>query len=115
MIVLGIVLLVLFVIVCLLIIGLVLLQNEEGDSLGGLFAGGSNSAFGSKSGNILTKTTYVMVAIFFVGTFALALLNKRPSGESLEKAAREQQAETSTEWWSDNQKTPDTESDSDGE
>ena len=49
---LSIVLLVFFVIVCAIIIFLVLLQNEEGDSLGGLFAGGSNSAFGSQSGNV---------------------------------------------------------------
>ncbi|HNQ97545.1 MAG TPA: preprotein translocase subunit SecG [Treponemataceae bacterium] len=40
----GIVLLVVFVIICFLIIALVLMQNEEGDGLGGLFAGGSNSA-----------------------------------------------------------------------
>ena len=45
----SIALLVFFIIVALLIVGLVLLQNEEGDSLGGLFSGGSNSAFGSRS------------------------------------------------------------------
>ena len=63
---LGIALLVLFVIICAIIIFLVLLQNEEGDSLGGLFSGGSNSAFGSKSSNVLTRATYVVVALFFV-------------------------------------------------
>lgn len=61
---LGIALLVLFVIICAIIIFLVLLQNEEGDSLGGLFSGGSNSAFGSKSSNVLTRATYVVVALF---------------------------------------------------
>ena len=47
--VLSIVLLVFFIIAALLLILLVLIQNEEGDSLGGIFAGGSASAFGSRS------------------------------------------------------------------
>ncbi|CEM60799.1 preprotein translocase subunit SecG [Treponema phagedenis] len=98
----SIVLLVFFVIICFLLVGLVLLQNEEGDSLGGLFAGGSNSAFGSRSGNILTKTTYVLLALFFVTTFFLAWLNKSPAIDDLQKAAQQQQTETATEWWKDN-------------
>ncbi len=105
--ILGTVLLVFFVIACILIIALVLLQNEEGDSLGGLFAGSSTSAFGSKSGNILTKTTYIMVTLFFVGVFSLALLNKSPSDDGLQKAAQKQQEETSTEWWNGDEKPAD--------
>ena len=50
-------LLVVFVLVCILIIALVLLQTEDGGGLGGLFAGGSNSAFGSRSASVLTKAT----------------------------------------------------------
>lgn len=96
---LSIVLLVLFVIICAIIIFLVLLQNEEGDSLGGLFAGGSNSAFGAKSGNVLTKATYTFVALFFITAFLLAFMNKRPSDRSLSEEAVQKQAETSTEWW----------------
>ena len=42
--ILGIVLLVVFIIVAILLILLVLAQNEEGDSLGGIFAGGSGTA-----------------------------------------------------------------------
>ncbi|MGP1438838.1 MAG: preprotein translocase subunit SecG [Treponema sp.] len=79
---LNVILLVLFVIACLLIVFLVLLQNEEGDSIGGLFAGGSNSAFGSNSGNVLTKATYILVTIFFVSSFLLAVLNKTSYGSS---------------------------------
>lgn len=84
---LGIALLVLFVIICAIIIFLVLLQNEEGDSLGGLFSGGSNSAFGSKSSNVLTRATYVVVALFFVTTFLLALITKTPSDSGLSEEA----------------------------
>ena len=95
----SIALLVFFIIVALLIVGLVLLQNEEGDSLGGLFSGGSNSAFGSRSGNVLTKATYTLITLFFVVTFFLAWLNKSPGDSGLQKDAQLQQAETATEWW----------------
>ena len=95
----GIVLLVVFVIVCLLIVTLVLIQNEDGDGLGGLFAGGSNSAFGSRSSSVLTKATYVVVGLFFVTALFLALISKTPSDKGLEEAARLEQADTPTEWW----------------
>ena len=98
----SIALLVFFIIVALLIVGLVLLQNEEGDSLGGLFSGGSNSAFGSRSGNVLTRATYTLITLFFVVTFFLAWLNKSPGDSGLQKDAQMQQAETATEWWKDN-------------
>lgn len=95
----SIALLVFFIIVAFLIVGLVLLQNEEGDSLGGLFSGGSNSAFGSRSGNILTRATYTLITLFFVVTFFLAWLNKTPGDSGLQQDAQLQQAETATEWW----------------
>ena len=88
-----------------LIVGLVLLQNEEGDSLGGLFSGGSNSAFGSRSGNVLTKATYTLITLFFVVTFFLAWLNKSPGDSGLQKDAQLQQAETATEWWKKGEST----------
>ena len=95
----SIILLVVFIIVSLLIIGLVLLQNEEGDNLGGLFAGGSNSAFGSRSGNILTKTTYAFITLFFILSFSLAWLNKSPGDSGLQQDAQTKQAESAVEWW----------------
>lgn len=113
----GAVLLVLFVIVCVLIVILVLLQNEEGDGLGGLFGGGSNSAFGSRSASVITKATYVVVALFFIMAFFLAFINKSPSDKGLEEAARIEQAESASEWWNDDaanseQVAPDLESSS---
>lgn len=95
----SIALLVFFIVAAVLIVGLVLLQNEEGDSLGGLFSGGSNSAFGSRSGNILTRSTYTLITLFFVLTFSLAWLNKSPGDAGLQRDARIRQAETATEWW----------------
>ncbi len=94
-------LLVVFVLVCILIIALVLLQTEDGGGLGGLFAGGSNSAFGSRSASVLTKATYVMVTLFFVTAFLLAFINKSPSDKGVEAAALLEQGGTAAEWWND--------------
>ena len=65
----GIILLVVFVIVCILLVAIVLLQNEDGNGLGGLLGGPSSTTFGSQSGNVLTKTTYVLVTLFFLTSF----------------------------------------------
>jgi preprotein translocase subunit SecG len=86
--VLTVVLLVFFVINAVLLVLLVLLQNEEGDSLGGIFAGGSNTAFGSRSGNFLTRATTVLVALFLVISLGLALLSRTPAGTGIEEEAR---------------------------
>lgn len=79
--VIGIILLVAFVIICILLICLVLVQNEEGGGLGGLFGGGASTAFGSRSGNVLTRTTYILVTLFFLSSFGLAFLNRTPTVE----------------------------------
>jgi preprotein translocase subunit SecG len=98
--VINVLLLVFFVIVSILLILLVLLQNEDGDSLGGIFAGGSGSAFGSRSGNILTRTTTILGALFLVISLSLALLNRTPSS-TVEQTAREADSANQTEWWSE--------------
>jgi preprotein translocase subunit SecG len=98
---LSIVLLVFFTIAALLMILVIMLQDDQGEGIGGLFGGGSSSAFGSRSGNILTRFTSILGAIFIVGAFALAWLNRTPeSTDILQKARLEkvQQAEESN-WW----------------
>jgi preprotein translocase subunit SecG len=97
--ILGVVLLVFFVIVAVLLILLVLAQNEEGDSLGGIFAGGSGSAFGSRSGNVLTRATTVLGALFLVISLGLALINRSPAGSGVESAGRQLAPESSVDWW----------------
>jgi preprotein translocase subunit SecG len=83
---------------------MVLIQNEDGDSLGGIFAGGSSSAFGSRSGNVLTKTTSILGAIFLITSFGLALVNRTPGDTGVETAAKQLQTTTqngasNNEWW----------------
>ena len=74
----GIILLVAFVIVCVLLVLLVLVQDDGQSGMGGLLGGRGTAAFGSHSASVLTKTTTVLVALFFVITIVLALLNKKP-------------------------------------
>jgi preprotein translocase subunit SecG len=97
--ILGVFLLVVFIIACILLIFMVIIQDSESDSLGGVFAGGSGSAFGSRSTNVVIRFTYVLGALFFVCAFSLALINKSSVG-NVEKAAQSQSKETtSTDWW----------------
>ena len=106
--ILGIVLLVLFIIVAILLVLLVLAQNEEGDSLGGIFAGGSGSAFGSRSGNVLTRATTVLGALFLIISLGLALSNRSPAGTGVEAAGRALAPNSSNNWFmgDDNSQTP---------
>jgi len=98
---LGIVLIVFFVIVAVLLILLVLAQNEEGEGLGGIFAGGSGSAFGSRSGNVLTRATTVLGALFLVISLGLALMNRSPAGSGVEEAGRALTPGAGSEWFMD--------------
>ncbi|MBN1646433.1 MAG: preprotein translocase subunit SecG [Spirochaetales bacterium] len=92
---LGIVLLVLFIINAILLILIVLMQDEQGEGIGGLFGGGSATPFGSRSGNVLTKVTSVLVAIFLILAFFLAFINKSDSDTNSILLENE------TTWWMD--------------
>ncbi len=94
--VIGIILLVAFVIICILLVCIVLVQNDAGGGMGGLLGGGNSMAFGSRSGNVLTKTTYILVTLFFAATFVLAFINKAPAIHSLDAAAQEDAASSSS-------------------
>ncbi|MGO8694230.1 MAG: preprotein translocase subunit SecG [Rectinemataceae bacterium] len=96
--ILGIILLVVFVIVALLLVLMVVIQDSDSDSLGGLFAGGSGSAFGSRSTNVVVRFTYVLGALFFVTAFSLALINKSSLG-NVAAAAQKNSSSAPSEWW----------------
>jgi preprotein translocase subunit SecG len=104
--VLSVLLLVFFVIVAILLVFLVLLQSEEGDSLGGIFAGGSGSAFGSRSGNVLTRTTTVLGALFLVLSLGLALINRTPGVSGVEEAGRNISQDVNNNWWQEGTEAP---------
>jgi preprotein translocase subunit SecG len=98
---LSIVLLVIFAIAALLMILVIMLQDDQGEGIGGLFGGGSSSAFGSRSGNILTRFTSILGAIFIVGAFALAWLNRTSEASDIVERARLEQIQAAEEsnWW----------------
>jgi preprotein translocase subunit SecG len=97
--ILNVILLVFFIIAAILLILLVLIQNEEGDSLGGIFAGGSGSAFGSRSGNVLTRATTVLGVLFLALCLGLALVNRTSGAGGVEAAGRQLDAAGSGDWW----------------
>ncbi len=95
---LGILLLVIFVIVSVLLVFMVIVQNESGDTIGGVFSGSGSSAFGSRASSVVVKITYVLGALFFVVAFGMALVTRSDSGK-LEDAARAQQSTRENTWF----------------
>lgn len=96
----GIALIVLFCISAVLLIIIVMLQDESGEGLGGIFGGGSNSAFGNRGGNVLTKFTSILGAVFIITAFSFAWYNRTIDNGDILKAAKEKVNEQETEnWW----------------
>ncbi|MDR0321246.1 MAG: preprotein translocase subunit SecG [Treponema sp.] len=104
--ILEVVLLVFFVIVAILLVLLVLIQTDDSGGLGGIFAGGSNTAFGSRSGNVLTRATTVLGALFLVISFGLALLSRTPGGTGVEEEARILSTEETGRNWVEEELNP---------
>jgi preprotein translocase subunit SecG len=75
------IILVVHLLVALTIIGLIMLQQGKGADMGASFgSGGSQTVFGSDgSGNVLTRATTWLVALFFASSFGLALLATQQS------------------------------------
>jgi preprotein translocase subunit SecG len=65
----------LFIILALFLILLVLIQKGRGGGLSSAFSGGGgNTAFGSKTGDVLTWTTSVVFGVFMILAVALNLI-----------------------------------------
>jgi preprotein translocase subunit SecG len=97
----GIVLILILIVSAVLLVLVVLVQDEQGEGIGGIFGGGSNTSFGSRSGNVLTRFTAVLAAVFLVCCFGVAWINRTPSPGNVIGKAR-QQALGATEqqsWW----------------
>lgn len=68
----------LFMVVCLFMAGLILIQRGRGGGLASAFGGaGGNTAFGSKTGDVLTWTTAVVFVIFMLMTIGLNKISER--------------------------------------
>lgn len=75
---------VVFIILCVLLILVILLQSDKGSGMG-LLGGSSQSAFGSSTADVITKITGVMVALFLIGSLGVSALQSLRT-KSLEKS-----------------------------
>ena len=75
------ILLVVHLIVAVAIVILVLLQQGKGSEMGAAFGGGSSqSLFGARgSANFLSRTTSILVTVFFISSMTLAYFYTRQS------------------------------------
>jgi len=71
---------VLFLIVCVLLIGVVLLQKGRGGGLSAAFGGAGSSAFGTRVGDVFTWVTIVLTALFLLLAIGTFLVFKPPVG-----------------------------------
>lgn len=64
-----------FFVLCVLFAGLILVQKGRGGGISSAFGGaGGNTAFGSKTGDVLTWATSIVFGIFLVCCVCLSLL-----------------------------------------
>ena len=100
----GIVLCVIFAIICVLLGLLLSIQDDGENGMGGLLGGRGTAAFGSHSASVLTKTTAVFVTLFFLLAVGLAIANKsgkKVADTLVEETVTEETTEEApaTEWW----------------
>ena len=75
----------LHVMVCIVLVGVVLLQRGKGSDIGAALGGGSsNTVFGSRgAGNFLTKMTTVCAIIFMTTSLSLAYLTTQDKDQQI--------------------------------
>jgi preprotein translocase subunit SecG len=84
-----------FVVVCILLVFIILMQRPKSEGLGAAFgASVTENIFGAQTTNVLTKITGWLAGIFFVLTFALAVLYSHKS--TSQSALRRELAKSQT-------------------
>ena len=78
-------LVIIHIIVCVVLIGVVLIQRGKGSEMGAAFGGSSSqTVFGSRGpGNFLSKMTTIAAVIFILTSFALAFVGSDKGSSSV--------------------------------
>ena len=79
----------LYVLTCLVLLLVILLQQGKGGDIASAFGGSSSqTAFGARAGaTLLTRVTTVCAALFMVGALALAIIGQKRTGLGRERRA----------------------------
>src|SRR5215210_7319655 len=73
-----------YVLTCLILLLVILLQQGKGDMAAAFCGGSSQSAFGARSGaTVLSKATAILAALFMVGAMILSVVGQRGPGSVL--------------------------------
>lgn len=72
------------VIVCFLLGGVILLQKPKEGGLGVSFGGGISEVFGAQMGNVLTRSTIILGAVFLLNTLILSRLTSHGTTSVME-------------------------------
>jgi len=75
----------LYVLICLVLMLVILLQQGKGGDIANAFGGGSSqAAFGARAGaTVLSRATTICAVLFMVGAIALGILGQRVGGGSV--------------------------------
>ncbi len=88
-----------FVLVCLLLIFIIAIQDQNSQGLGGVFSDASNAAFGSHVGSVVNRATAVLSIAFILLALIVAMVNKSGSSDKLLEQVDANQVQQTTEWW----------------
>ena len=86
---------VLYVLVCLVLMLVILLQQGKGGDIANAFGGGSSqAAFGARSGaTVLSRATTIAAVLFIVGALVLGIMGQRGPGSVVGGRAPQQQSQ----------------------
>ena len=85
----------LYVVVCLVLMLVILLQQGKGGDIANAFGGGSSqAAFGARAGaTVLSRATTIAAVLFIVGALALGLIGQTDPGSVIGGRAPQQQSQ----------------------
>lgn len=82
---------VLLVILSVILVLLILLQSDKSSGMGILGGGGSGSAFGSSTADVMTKITGFLVAIFLLTALGLSIIEAHRPKSVVDTLPKEEQ------------------------